>query len=89
MSTQAPWEALSEPERYELYEQPRYQFDMGRRDFFKIVGGAPLYVSSWNAVGGPQPTTTILRAAMSGRKRVIALFNRKAIRKASSSSPTI
>jgi isoquinoline 1-oxidoreductase len=32
-------EPLSEPERYELYEEPRYQFDLDRRDFFKAVGG--------------------------------------------------
>jgi hypothetical protein len=31
----------------------------GHGEVFKIVGGAPLYVSTWNAVGGPQPVTTI------------------------------
>ncbi|MBS1862885.1 MAG: C40 family peptidase [Actinobacteria bacterium] len=31
----------------------------GHGEVFKIVGGAPLYVSSWNAVGGPQPVTAI------------------------------
>jgi cell wall-associated NlpC family hydrolase/uncharacterized protein YbaR (Trm112 family) len=31
----------------------------GHSEVFKIVGGAPLYVSSWNAVGGPQSVTTI------------------------------
>ncbi len=31
----------------------------GHGEVFKIAGGAPLYVSSWNAVGGPQPVTAI------------------------------
>ncbi len=31
----------------------------GHGEVFKIVGGAPLYVSNWNAVGGPQAVTTI------------------------------
>lgn len=29
---------LVEPERYELFENPRYQFDLDRRDFFKLLG---------------------------------------------------
>jgi isoquinoline 1-oxidoreductase len=28
-----------EPERYELFEEPRYQFDVDRRDFLKLAGG--------------------------------------------------
>jgi hypothetical protein len=28
-----------EPERYELFERPRYQFNVDRRDFIKAVGG--------------------------------------------------
>jgi nicotinate dehydrogenase subunit B len=28
-----------EPERYELYEEPRYQFEPDRRDFLRAVGG--------------------------------------------------
>lgn len=28
-----------EVERYELYEEPRYQFDVDRRDFLKLAGG--------------------------------------------------
>ncbi len=27
-----------EPERYELFEAPRYRFDLERRDFLKVVG---------------------------------------------------
>ena len=26
---------------------------------YRVAGGAPIYVSSWNAVGGPQPVTNI------------------------------
>jgi nicotinate dehydrogenase subunit B len=29
---------LIEPERYEFFESPRYQFEVDRRDFFKILG---------------------------------------------------
>jgi hypothetical protein len=34
---------------------------VGRPDgaVFRIAGGAPLYVSTWDAFGGPQPTTAI------------------------------
>jgi CO/xanthine dehydrogenase Mo-binding subunit len=28
-----------EVERYELFEEPRYQFELDRRDFFKLLGG--------------------------------------------------
>src|SRR5262249_43971366 len=28
-----------ELERYEFFEEPRYQFDLDRRDFLKLVGG--------------------------------------------------
>lgn len=28
-----------EPERYELFEQPRYQFELNRREFCQVVGG--------------------------------------------------
>lgn len=28
-----------EPERYELFEEPRYRFDLDRRDFVKLLGG--------------------------------------------------
>ena len=31
-----------EPERYELFEGPRYQFALDRRDFLKAVGGGIL-----------------------------------------------
>src|SRR5262245_40488275 len=31
-----------EPERYELFEAPRYQFDLDRRDFLKVLGGGLL-----------------------------------------------
>ncbi|HEX8753209.1 MAG TPA: NlpC/P60 family protein [Solirubrobacterales bacterium] len=34
----------------------------GHSEVFKIVGGAPLYVSNWSAVGGPKPVTAISQA---------------------------
>ncbi|RIJ77906.1 CHAP domain-containing protein, partial [Nakamurella silvestris] len=33
---------------------------------YRIAGGAPIYVNSWSAVGGPQPTTTLTDAQWSG-----------------------
>jgi len=39
MNEQATWEALSEPERYEFYEEPPYRFEPDRRDFLKVLGG--------------------------------------------------
>src|SRR5205823_15121689 len=34
-----------EPERYELQSGPAYSFDLGRRDFFKMLGGGIVIVS--------------------------------------------
>lgn len=34
-----PTERPFEPERYELYEEPLYQFDFDRRDFLRALGG--------------------------------------------------
>ena len=31
-------QVLIEPERYELFEGPRYEFELARRDFFKVLG---------------------------------------------------
>jgi isoquinoline 1-oxidoreductase len=39
MLTPDPWPLTPEPERYELFEGPRYQFEPDRRDFFKLLGG--------------------------------------------------
>ncbi len=39
MNRQPLHESLSEPERYELCEGPRYQFEPDRREFCKLVGG--------------------------------------------------
>jgi surface antigen len=35
-----------------------------RGEVYRIAGGAPTYVSTWSAFGGPQPTTTIDIAAI-------------------------
>jgi nicotinate dehydrogenase subunit B len=37
-SLHADSELLIEPERYELSEGPRYEFELARRDFFKVLG---------------------------------------------------
>jgi nicotinate dehydrogenase subunit B len=44
-----------EPERYELYEAPRYRFDLDRRDFLKIAGGGILVSLSWIEAPAQQP----------------------------------
>ena len=36
-----------EPERYELFEAPRYRFDLDRRDFLKIAGGGIVVCLFW------------------------------------------
>ncbi len=44
MNPHDPAETLLEPERYELFAEPRYQFelDVDRRDFLKVLGGGIL-----------------------------------------------
>ncbi|HXG11113.1 MAG TPA: molybdopterin cofactor-binding domain-containing protein [Gemmataceae bacterium] len=42
MNRQPFTETFPEPERYELFEEPRYQFDLDRRDFLKVLGGGIL-----------------------------------------------
>ena len=37
--TSADWEQDIEPERYELFAEPKYHFALGRRDFLRIAGG--------------------------------------------------
>ena len=37
-----PLTELNEPERYEMFEEPRYQFEPDRRDFVKLLGGGLL-----------------------------------------------
>jgi isoquinoline 1-oxidoreductase len=39
MKEQPQAEMLLEPERYEFFEEPRYEFAPDRRDFLKVVGG--------------------------------------------------
>jgi hypothetical protein len=33
-----------EPERYELYAEPSYRFELTRRQFFKFLGGGILVI---------------------------------------------
>lgn len=44
MTKQLIDEIQIEPERYELSAGPAYQFNFGRRDFFKVLGGGVLIV---------------------------------------------
>lgn len=39
---------------------------------YRIAGGAPLYVSTWNAFGGAQPTVTISAAQLAAMRNVPA-----------------
>jgi isoquinoline 1-oxidoreductase len=39
MSEKTTTDALFEPERYELYDAPAYNFELARREFFKLFGG--------------------------------------------------
>jgi isoquinoline 1-oxidoreductase len=42
MSADAFASQIIEPERYELFEQPRYEFELDRREFLKVLGGGIL-----------------------------------------------
>ncbi len=43
-----------EPERYELYAEPRYRFDLDRRDFCKLLGGGVVVCLILNELGDNQ-----------------------------------
>jgi nicotinate dehydrogenase subunit B len=45
-------ETVLEPERYEFFEQPRYQFELDRRDFLKVLGGGLLVCLLFNEAEG-------------------------------------
>lgn len=38
----------------------------GKPEVFRVAGGAPVYVSSWNAFGGSQPTKTVSQGQFDG-----------------------
>ena len=44
-----------EPERYEFFEEPRYQFEVDRRDFLKFVGGGLLVALVLGEAWGQRP----------------------------------
>ncbi|HMF15019.1 MAG TPA: molybdopterin cofactor-binding domain-containing protein [Gemmataceae bacterium] len=48
-------EPALEPERYELHEGPRYQFELDRRDFCKLVGGGILVCLVLGETAAQQP----------------------------------
>ena len=47
-------EMALEPERYELYAAPTYHFEVGRRDFFKLLGGGLVVVCVLKSVSAQQ-----------------------------------
>ena len=40
-----------EPERYEFFEAPRYQFELERRDFLKVLGGGIVGTHAGDLIG--------------------------------------
>ena len=44
-----------EPERYEFFEAPRWQFELDRRDFLKVAGGGIVVCLFWSAAPAQQP----------------------------------
>jgi isoquinoline 1-oxidoreductase len=48
-------ELLPEPERYELYEEPRYRFEPDRRDFLRAAGGGILVLLVVGEADAQQP----------------------------------
>jgi isoquinoline 1-oxidoreductase len=46
---------LSEPERYELHEEPAYTFELDRREFFKIAGGGLVVLCLMQDAAAQQP----------------------------------
>jgi isoquinoline 1-oxidoreductase len=45
----------AEPERYELFEEPFYQFEVDRRDFLRVLGGGILVCLTVGEVAGQRP----------------------------------
>ena len=73
------WSNLS-PERYRPYRKKGANtsvssFTTGsflsspNGDVYRVVGGAPIYVSSWAAVGGQQPTIPVSELQLSSMRR--------------------
>jgi hypothetical protein len=54
-SFETPLELELEPERYELYAEPRYQFALDRRDFCALLGGGILICLLAEETSGQQP----------------------------------
>lgn len=48
-------ECSLEPERYELFEAPRYRFDIDRRAFLRIAGGGIVVYLFWTEAAAQQP----------------------------------
>jgi isoquinoline 1-oxidoreductase len=56
MNDQSFAELAFEPERYELYEEPRYQFELDRRELLKMLGGGIVLCLVWGEVSAQQPS---------------------------------
>ena len=61
-----PSTALSDAEFAALPQYPRDGtfLNSSTGAVYRVAGGAPLFVSNWNAVGGPQPYVTVDQAAI-------------------------
>jgi surface antigen len=61
-----PVRGLTDAEFGALPRYPRNGTLLGASDgrVYVVAGGAPLYVSNWNAIGGPQPSVAIDSAAV-------------------------
>jgi isoquinoline 1-oxidoreductase len=55
MSQNHALESLLEPERYEFHEAPRYQFELDRREFCRMIGGGILVCLVLGETAAQQP----------------------------------
>jgi isoquinoline 1-oxidoreductase len=55
MNEQLPPDMLLEPERYELFDSPRYLFSPDRREFLQVLGGGVLVFLTLGEALGQQP----------------------------------
>ena len=80
MSPILPQEELPEPERYELVEEPRYEFELSRRAFVQIVGAGILITTRGRVAfaqrGRGQPATVAARLHV-GEDGVVTVLTSK------------
>ena len=63
----APGSPMLEPERYEWFEEPRYQFELDRRDFFRVLGGGVIVCLVVADALSQQPQPGQIRAGQQGQ----------------------